>query len=228
MGKATKTGGGIFVVGAGGHGGEVQAYLESLAGAPPFLGWIDDKRPEKTWRGAPVLGTVEDLARLVKADPNAQFHYLTAFGGNQVRHEVVARIEKMKVKNLRPFQLVHPMASIGTEIRFGGDVLVAPNVVLTTHVEVGSHVLINVKVSVSHDCKIEDYANLNPGCTVAGNCVIGKGAYIGAGATVIQGIHVGPWSTIGAGSVVIEDVPAGATVVGVPARVIKQQTLKSA
>jgi serine O-acetyltransferase len=51
--------------------------------------------------------------------------------------------------------------------------------------------------------------------------VIGDNVFIGAGARVLGGIHVGDGAVIGANAVVIDDVPAGATVVGVPARIIK-------
>lgn len=47
---------------------------------------------------------------------------------------------------------------------------------------------------------------------------IRRGAVIYAGATVLGGVEVGEGATVGAGAVVLDDVPAGATVVGVPAR----------
>jgi 2,3,4,5-tetrahydropyridine-2-carboxylate N-succinyltransferase/tetrahydrodipicolinate N-acetyltransferase len=40
---------------------------------------------------------------------------------------------------------------------------------------------------------------------------------------VINGVEIGANAIVGAGAVVIKDVPAGATVVGNPARVIKTQ-----
>lgn len=49
---------------------------------------------------------------------------------------------------------------------------------------------------------------------------IGHRVTLGAGAQVLGGIEVGDDATVGAGAVVLEDVPAGATVVGVPARVV--------
>jgi len=51
--------------------------------------------------------------------------------------------------------------------------------------------------------------------------VIGDNVFIGAGARVLGGITIGDDVVIGANAVVIEDTPPGATVVGVPARVIK-------
>jgi maltose O-acetyltransferase len=49
--------------------------------------------------------------------------------------------------------------------------------------------------------------------------VIGANVWIGGGALLLPGITVGDDAIIGAGSVVTRDVPAGATVVGNPARV---------
>lgn len=50
--------------------------------------------------------------------------------------------------------------------------------------------------------------------------VIGGHVDIGAGAKVLGGVRVGDHARIGANAVVICDVPAGATAVGVPARVV--------
>ncbi|MGH7621349.1 MAG: serine O-acetyltransferase [Gemmatimonadaceae bacterium] len=49
---------------------------------------------------------------------------------------------------------------------------------------------------------------------------IGDDVFIGAGARILGGIRVGDGARIGANAVVIDDVPAGATAVGVPARVL--------
>src|SRR6516162_3001652 len=48
-----------------------------------------------------------------------------------------------------------------------------------------------------------------------------RGASIGSGATLLCGITVGERALVGAGSVVTRDVPAGATVAGNPARVLR-------
>nr|MBC7245555.1 serine O-acetyltransferase [Chloroflexota bacterium] len=51
---------------------------------------------------------------------------------------------------------------------------------------------------------------------------IGNNVVIGAGAVVLGPITIGDNARIGAGSVVVRSVPAGATVVGVPARLVGQ------
>jgi serine O-acetyltransferase len=50
--------------------------------------------------------------------------------------------------------------------------------------------------------------------------VIGDGVMVGAGARILGGISLGDGCRVGANAVVITDVPAGATAVGVPARIL--------
>jgi serine O-acetyltransferase len=50
---------------------------------------------------------------------------------------------------------------------------------------------------------------------------IGDGVVIGTHAVILGNITVGDGAKVGSGSVVIESVPAGATVVGVPGRVVR-------
>jgi serine O-acetyltransferase len=51
---------------------------------------------------------------------------------------------------------------------------------------------------------------------------IGNQVFIGAGARVLGDIVVGDHAVIGANAVVIKDVPTGATVVGIPAKIIHE------
>jgi serine O-acetyltransferase len=53
---------------------------------------------------------------------------------------------------------------------------------------------------------------------------IGNHVVLGAGATLLGAITVGERARIGAGSVVVQDVESGATVVGVPGRVVTGRT----
>lgn len=58
--------------------------------------------------------------------------------------------------------------------------------------------------------------------------VLGDGVMVGAGARVLGGILLGDGCTVGANAVVIQDVPAGATAVGVPARIIEARATPAA
>ncbi len=53
---------------------------------------------------------------------------------------------------------------------------------------------------------------------------LGNNVVVGAGAKVLGSITLGDFAKVGAGSVVVHSVPAGATVVGMPARIVKSRT----
>ena len=52
---------------------------------------------------------------------------------------------------------------------------------------------------------------------------VGAGAWLGAGAKVLDGVSIGDRAIVGAGAGVREAVPAGATAVGIPARVLGER-----
>jgi acetyltransferase-like isoleucine patch superfamily enzyme len=58
--------------------------------------------------------------------------------------------------------------------------------------------------------------------------LVERRASIGSGATILGGVRIGAEATVGAGAVVTADVPAGATVVGNPARVLPGRPASSA
>jgi acetyltransferase-like isoleucine patch superfamily enzyme len=59
-----------------------------------------------------------------------------------------------------------------------------------------------------------------------GRISLGKGVFVGAGAIILRNVTVGDNSIISAGSVVGKDVPANVVVMGNPARVIKDFSVK--
>ncbi len=52
---------------------------------------------------------------------------------------------------------------------------------------------------------------------------LGDGVMVGAGAKILGPIHVGAGARIGANSVVVEAVPEEATVIGIPARIVRTE-----
>lgn len=61
---------------------------------------------------------------------------------------------------------------------------------------------------------------LNIGTNKGTPATIGDNVYIGPQVCIVEDVHIGDNSCVGAGAVVVKDVPAGATVGGVPAKVI--------
>ncbi len=80
-------------------------------------------------------------------------------------------------------------------------------------------------IIVSSKVRIGARCNLSQGVTIGrdargGLPEIGDRVYIGPGAKLFGKVHVGDGSAVGANAVVNADVPAGASVAGVPARVV--------
>ena len=98
---------------------------------------------------------------------------------------------------------------IGRGAEFGpGFVLIHSNgVVINGSVRAGRNVLVEHQVTIG----AEEYESPT----------LGNDIYVGAGAKIIGAITVGDGARIGANAVVVDDVPAHATVVGIPARVVR-------
>ena len=55
---------------------------------------------------------------------------------------------------------------------------------------------------------------------------LGDNIMVGAGAKILGSVTIGDNCKIGAGSVVLKDVPANSTVVGVPGRIVIQDSVR--
>jgi serine O-acetyltransferase len=101
---------------------------------------------------------------------------------------------------------------IGRGAEFGtGFILVhADGVVINRLVRGGNNIYVEHQVTIGAD------RGASP--------VLGNDIFIGAGAKILGPVRVGDGARIGANAVVVKDVPAWSTVVGVPARVVRQRS----
>ncbi len=95
-------------------------------------------------------------------------------------------------------------------------------------VQLGRRVVIEHQgaIVIHGNCVIGDECVLRQGVTLGNRYldrpgeapVLGRRVNVGAGAKILGPVHVGDGAVIGANAVVLNDVPAGTTVVGIPAR----------
>jgi serine O-acetyltransferase len=92
-------------------------------------------------------------------------------------------------------------------------------------------------VVVGETAEIGDGCTIYQGVTLGGTSLykgakrhptLGKNVVVSAGAKVLGGFEVGDGAKIGSNAVVIKPVPAGATAVGIPARILDSKSGESA
>lgn len=209
-------GGALVVLGCGGHA-RVCVDLAIECGYSPSACFDDNPAAE-----GPLgvnSGTLSDYFRRLETDASlATVPVMIGIGDNMARGEIV---EKCISKSLKVLNLSHPRAIVSKRALISpGGVLSFGNSVINSNARVGKGVLVNTAAIIEHDCRVSDYASLGPGAILCGGVSVGYGAAIGAGAVILPGISIGDKCRVGAGAVVLNCVPAGQTVVGVPARSI--------
>lgn len=107
---------------------------------------------------------------------------------------------------------IHPGATIGRRLVIDH----GTGIVIGETAEIGDDVLIYQGVTLGGTGK--DVGKRHP--------TIGNNVMISAGAKVLGPITIGENSRVAAGAVVLKDVPPNSTVVGVPARVVRQNGKK--
>lgn len=199
----------MIIYGASGHGKVIIDILEAM-GKP--LDFVVDDNPHVT----------QLLGYEVRRNEGSYDEAIVSIGSPTIRKQVVDALQVTRYATA-----VHPSALISPRAVIGEGTVVMHGAVVQSCARVGKHCIVNTGASVDHDCQLSDYVHIAPHATLSGNVQVGEGSWVGVGAVVKQGIRIGAWCTIGAGAVVVRDVPDGATVVGVPARVIKQNDMNT-
>lgn len=90
----------------------------------------------------------------------------------------------------------------------------------TAPVRIGKGTLLGPNVQIYCAEHHREASGRLAGLEIAKPVTIGDNAWIGGGAVILAGVSIGEGAIVGAGAVVTRDVPANATVVGNPARVV--------
>ena len=212
----------FLIWGGGGHG-KVVADLVRALGAH-VAGFVD-RDPDKLGQqvepgGGRVNHGEKEFLGFVQhhqSFPPGCDAIALAVGDNRIREQCARRLVDLPIPSL-----VHPRSTVSPSAKLGRGTVVFAGAVLHADARLGDAVIVNTGAIVEHDCNIADACHLSPGATLSGGVRIGERSWIGAAATIIHGVTVGSDVIVGAGAVIIQDVPDGVTVVGNPARVIRE------
>jgi serine O-acetyltransferase len=135
----------------------------------------------------------------------------------QTCYRVKARLQSLGVPVLP--RLAHRAAMVLGQVTIGDPVVVAPGLYL-----LHGQVVIDGFTEIGPNARIAPFVTIGLREGAFEGPVIGAGVSIGTGSKVLGRVRVGDRAQIGANAVVLTDVPAGATAVGVPARVQERAT----
>lgn len=141
---------------------------------------------------------------------------VVAIGGSRGADRV-ARQAWFAARGYKVLTLVHPRAFVADDANLDEGCQVLPMAAVCSGAVLGRGVIVNTRASVDHGCELASGVHVAPGATLAGEVRVGENALIGVGATILPRMQIGKGAIVGAGAVVTKNVPAGATVVGVPA-----------
>lgn len=133
---------------------------------------------------------------------------------------VMRGVERIRLgKNCAVYERSWLAAENGATLTVGDDVYMGHDV----HIHAIDDILIGAGTSLTDGVLISNGEHDRDQFSIVqgtGPISIGNGCFLGQRAVVLGGVTIGDGARIGVGAVVTRDIPAGATAVGVPARVI--------
>jgi len=204
----------ILILGTGTFAEEIADVISEIPGVS-VTGFVENMNPAlcgKKLANLPVFW-VDELSKISKN------HEVICGLGTTFRHLYITQVKKYNVSFATLF---HPSSRISQKSGMGEGTFVSSGVTIAAYTQLARHVNVNRGALIGHHTQIGSFVTVGPGANIAGNCRIDDCTYIGMGTLIIDHISVGSHSIVGAGAVVTKDVPDNVQVVGIPAKIVKE------
>ena len=198
----------IILLGRGGFGREVAAWVKARGLPYHVKGFLDD-----TQDGPEVLGPIKGHSP-VRAE-NAL--YLACLGSGKPRTQLRRELES---RSAHFATLVFPEVTSASDLSVSINSIFLGACSISNNVSLGNDLLVQGFAIVGHDVVVGDGCTISNHAFIGGNARLGSFCTIHPHAVVLPHVVVGEGAVVGAGTVVIKNVPPGATVFGVPAKIL--------
>ncbi|MFS0689426.1 hypothetical protein AB1K89_09295 [Sporosarcina sp. 179-K 8C2 HS] len=208
-----------YIVGTGGLGRGVAETVKVISERDrnwTISGFIDDESSVigAYINGMKVVGDTDFLLEL-----NTVSNVVIAIANPEVKAKIY---DKLSInKNLLYPNVIHPSVHLNSSIKMGIGNIISDNVAFSANVFVGDFSLIHFNSTIGHDVQIEDYVTVYPGVNLSGYSRMKSKSQAGTNSSVLPEIIVGEGAVIGAGSMVNNNPIGYTTVVGIPAKELK-------
>ena len=204
----------LYIVGAGSVGGHVALNVQQYSSDYRVAGFFDDDQQKIGTKqfGVDVLGSVNEVLQ------KDQAHVVIGIAFPKIKRRI---LQQLSANNTLHYPtLVHERAWISSGVTIGKGSIIYPGTTINFGSEIHDFVVLNANCSLGHHTRVGAYSSFAPGVNTGGHTTIEDEVEMGIGACTLQDVQVGASSIVGGQSMIIKNVKPGATVAGVPAKVL--------